>query len=192
MVDKRGERKQVNFFKRGFFIILFLFMTFNIFSNELYNDGKCSLAIEEISEGCFKISYRHENEKTEFFETSPAKYVFHWISEDLARLDFGSPFAPDVRSYFFSKKLKKISRRKDFATKVLDLKNLKVLCADIEVSVEGIFSDYKKTVNLPADIYSCACKFFAIDERTCLNDNDLKLLYLADDESVKLVNIKIE
>lgn len=182
----------MNFFRRGFLIILFLLMNFNIFSKELYNDGKCSLTIEEISEGCFKISYCHENEKTEFFETSPAKYVFHWISEDLARLDFGSPFAPDVRSYFFSKKLKKISRRKDFATKVLDLKNLKVLCADIEVSVEGIFSDYKKTVNLPADIFPCACKFFAIDERSLIDDNDLKLLYLADDESVKFVNIKIE
>lgn len=74
----------------------------------------------------------------------------------------------------------------------MDLKNFRVLCADIEVAVEGIFSDYKKTVNLPADIFPCACKFFAIDERSLIDGNDLKLLYLADDESVKLVNIKIE
>lgn len=87
-------------------------MTFNIFSNELYNDGECSLSIEEISEGSFKVSYCHENEKTEFFETSPAKYVFHWISEDLARLDFGSPFAPDVRSYFFPKSSKRFQEEK--------------------------------------------------------------------------------
>lgn len=102
----------MNFFRRGFFIILFLLMAFNIFSNELYNDGECSLAIEEISEGSFKVSYCHENEKTEFFETSPAKYVFHWISEDLARLDFGSPFAPDVRSYFFPKSSKRFQEEK--------------------------------------------------------------------------------
>lgn len=72
------------------------------------------------------------------------------------------------------------------------MKNLRVLCADIEVTVEGIFSDYKKNVNLPADIFPCACKFFAIDEKSRFNDNDLKLFYLADDESVKLVNIKVE
>ncbi|MDE7292549.1 MAG: hypothetical protein K2N58_10975 [Treponemataceae bacterium] len=186
----------MNFFKRGFLtqtlIAVFILMPSNLFSKELYNDGTCSLSIEEISEGCFKVSCCHENEKIEFCETSPAKYKFHWVSEDLARLDFGSPFAPDVRSYFFSRKLKKISKRKDFATSVLDLKNLNVLCADIEVAVEGIFSDYKKTVNLPADIFPCAYKFFAIDEKSRLADNDLKLFYLADDESVKCVNIKIE
>ena len=113
--ENNSEKMQMNFFKRGFLtqilIIVFLLMPSNLFSNELYNDGTCSLSIEEISESCFKISCCHENEKIEFCETSPAKYKFHWVSEDLARLDFGSSFAPDMRSYFFSRKLKKILRQ---------------------------------------------------------------------------------
>ena len=107
---------QMNFFKRGFLtqtlIVVFLLMTSNLFSNELYNDGACSLSIEEISESCFKVSCCHENEKIEFRETSPAKYKFHWVSEDLARLDFGSPFAPDVRSYFFQGNSKRFQEEK--------------------------------------------------------------------------------
>ncbi len=175
-----------------FFLFVHLFLLDVCFSNELYNDGNSSLMVEEMAEGWFKISYCQENERVAFCETSPAKYMFRWVSEDLARLDFGSPFAPDVRSYFFSRRLKKISGRKDFATTVLDLKSLTVLCADTEVTVEGIFSDDKRRVDLPADIYPCACKFFVVDEKTCLDGNDLKLFYLAGDESVRFVHVKIE
>ena len=116
--------------------VFLLLLISKVFANELYNDNKTSLSVEELSKGEFEIVYSYSNERLELHEISPTGYNSYWISDDILRLDFGSPFAPDVRSYFFSKKLKKISKRKDFATAIVDLENYKVLCADIEISIE--------------------------------------------------------
>ena len=113
--------------------VFLLLLISKVFANELYNDNKTSLSVEELSKGEFEIVYSYSNERLELHEISPTGYNSYWISDDILRLDFGSPFAPDVRSYFFSKKLKKISKRKDFATAIVDLENYKVLCADIEM-----------------------------------------------------------
>ena len=103
-----------------------------------------------------------------------------------------SPFAPDLRSYFFSKRIKKISSRKKFATAIVDLKNYKVLCADIEISVEDIFSDNKKIVSLPTNAYISACKFFIVNDKSFFINNSLRLFYLANDESIQNIMIKLD
>ncbi|MBQ8680085.1 MAG: hypothetical protein IJ530_10025 [Treponema sp.] len=171
--------------------VFLLLLISKVFANELYNDNKTSLSVEELSKGEFEIVYSYSNERLELHEISPTGYNSYWISDDILRLDFGSPFAPDVRSYFFSKRIKKISSRKNFATAIVDLKNYKILCADIEITVEDLFSDNKKIVSLP-NAYVSACKFFIVDDKSFFINNNLILFYLANDETIKGITIKLD
>lgn len=173
-------------------LIFLLLLNFKVFANELYNDNEVSLSVEELIKGEFKIVFSYRNERLELREISPTGYNFYWISDDILRLDFGSPFAPDVRSYFFSKRIKKISSRKNFATAIVDLKNYKVLCADIKITVEDLFSDNKKIVSLPTNAYVSACKFFIVDDKSFFINNSLRLFYLANDESIQNIMIKLD
>ena len=173
-------------------LIFLLLLNFKVFANELYNDNEVSLSVEELINGEFKIVFSYRNDRLESHEISPTGYNSYWISDDILRLDFGSPFAPDVRSYFFSKRIKKISSRKKFATAIVDLENYKVLCADIEISVEDIFSDNKKIVSLPTNAYISACKFFIVNDKSFFINNSLRLFYLANDESIQNIMIKLD
>ena len=70
--------------------VFLLLLISKVFANELYNDNKTSLSVEELSKGEFEIVYSYSNERLELHEISPTGYNSYWISDDILRLDFGS------------------------------------------------------------------------------------------------------
>ena len=105
----------------------------------------------------------------------------YWLSEDILRIDFGSAFAPDMSSYFFSTRHERFSNHIFFATNFVDLNNELVLCADTTISIVDIFNGRKSTILiLPHDIFRAGCYWFCIGEKTKFDNGFLFLEYLVE------------
>ena len=115
----------------------------------------------------------------------------YWLNEDILRIDFGSPVAPDMSSYFFSTKYEKFSNHIFFATNFVDLNNELVLCADTTISIVDIFNGGKSTILiLPHDIFRAGCYWFCIGKKTKFDNKVLFLEYLVEGNNMDTYKIK--
>ena len=58
--------------------------------------------------------------------------------------------------------------------------------------IEDFFSDNKRIVSLPINAYVSACRFFIVDDKSFFKNNNLTLFYLAKDESIQNIMIKLD
>ncbi|AGT44108.1 hypothetical protein TPE_1624 [Treponema pedis str. T A4] len=193
----KARRSSMALKQKSLIFLLFLYIISIVYGESFRIIEKKDDWIISISEECENLYTievvnirKKQNIKIEKKISQPEPRMY-WLNNDLLRIDFGSVFAPDISSYFFSIKRERISEELFFATNFIDLKNELVLCADLNISVVDIFNPDKSYVLiLPDDMFHAACYWFCIGKNTKFDNGFLFLEYLVENSSMETYRIK--